>query len=121
VPCVDLQTASNNELNTEQIAHMTRNHAQLMRFPLTITPPRRIYLIVIAAIGLSVLIAVWNQPALLRVGTLYSLLNQSAPPKLPVPVQEVASRELEDTWGAPRSDNRRHEGIDIFAPLGARC
>jgi len=77
-----------------------------------------VYTIAIGALGLAILIAVWNQPALLRVGTLLSLLNKTAPPKLPVPVEDVASRELEDTWGAPRSDNRRHEGIDIFAPLG---
>ena len=91
-----------------------------MRFPLSIKRPPRVYAIAIAiaAVGLVALIAVWSQPALLRVGTLFSLLNETAPPKLPVPVQEVTSRELEDTWGAPRSDNRRHEGIDIFAPLG---
>jgi murein DD-endopeptidase MepM/ murein hydrolase activator NlpD len=63
-------------------------------------------------------IAVWNQPALLRVGTLMSLLKEETPLKLPVPVEEVASKDLADTWGAPRSGNRRHEGIDIFAPLG---
>src|SRR5262249_19209651 len=40
------------------------------------------------------------------------------PSKPPVPVQQVASKDLEDTWGAPRIGNRRHEGIDIFAPLG---
>jgi murein DD-endopeptidase MepM/ murein hydrolase activator NlpD len=47
-----------------------------------------------------------------------SLLNQETPVRLPVPVAEVASRDLEDTWGAPRDSNRRHEGIDIFAPPG---
>jgi peptidoglycan LD-endopeptidase LytH len=97
---------------------LIRNHAQLRRFSLSTKRLPRVYAIAIAAVGLAILIAVWNQPALLRVGTLLSLLNQTAPPKLPVPVEDVASRELEDTWGAPRSDNRRHEGIDIFAPLG---
>ena len=85
---------------------------------MSIKRPPRVYAIAIAAVGLTALIVVWNQPALLRVPTLLSLLTQSAPPKLPVPVKEVASQELADTWGAPRSDNRRHEGIDIFAPLG---
>ena len=80
--------------------------------------PRRVLAIAALAIGFGVLIAVWNQPALLRVGTLVSLLKEETPLKLPVPVEEVASKDLEDTWGAPRSGNRHHEGIDIFAPLG---
>ena len=74
--------------------------------------------IVATAVGVAGIIAVWNQPALLRVGTLISLLREDPATKLPVPVEQVASTDLEDTWGAPRSDNRRHEGIDIFAPLG---
>lgn len=80
--------------------------------------PRKVLAIATLAVGSTALIAIWNQPALLRVGTLISLLTQETPPKLPVPVEQVASKDLEDTWGAPRSGNRRHEGIDIFAPLG---
>ena len=80
--------------------------------------PRRMLAIAALAIGSGALIAVWNQPALLRVGTLASLLRAETPLKLPVPVEEVASKDLADTWGAPRSGDRRHEGIDIFAPLG---
>ena len=79
--------------------------------------PRNGFVIALA-IGFAFLIAIWNQPALLRVGTLISLLKSETPARLPVPVEEVASRDLADTWGAPRSGNRRHEGIDIFAPLG---
>jgi murein DD-endopeptidase MepM/ murein hydrolase activator NlpD len=85
---------------------------------LTRVRPRKVLAIVAMAIGFGVLIAVWNQPALLRVGTLISLLKEETPLKLPVPVVEVASKDLADTWGAPRSGDRRHEGIDIFAPLG---
>ena len=85
---------------------------------MTIKRLPKAYAIAIVAVVFVVVIAVWNQPALLRVGTLISLLSEKSPPKLPVPVEQVASTELEDTWGAPRSDNRRHEGIDIFAPLG---
>jgi murein DD-endopeptidase MepM/ murein hydrolase activator NlpD len=81
-------------------------------------PPRKVLAVVTVTVGFAALIAAWNQPALLRVGTLISLLKESAPPKLPVPVEAVASADLADTWGAPRSGNRRHEGIDIFAPLG---
>lgn len=79
---------------------------------------RKVLAIATGGIGFAVIIAAWNQPALLRVGTLASLLNQGTPLKLPVPVEDVGSRDLADTWGAPRSGNRRHEGIDIFAPLG---
>ena len=85
---------------------------------MTIKRPHKPYAIAFVAIVFVVVIFVWNQPALLRVGTLISLLSEKSPPKLPVPVEQVASTALEDTWGAPRSDNRRHEGIDIFAPLG---
>jgi murein DD-endopeptidase MepM/ murein hydrolase activator NlpD len=85
---------------------------------LTSKRPRKVLAVATVAILFAALIAVWNQPALLRIGTLISLLDENTPPKLPVPVEEVASRDLADTWGAPRSDNRRHEGIDIFAPRG---
>jgi len=80
--------------------------------------PRAVLAITIVAGVSAAVIAVCNQPALLQVGGLISLLAEESPPKLPVPVQQVASKDLEDTWGAPRSGNRRHEGIDIFAPLG---
>jgi len=79
---------------------------------------KKAFVIATAVVGLVAVIAVWRQPALCRIGTLITLLTQEAPSKLPVPVKEVASRDLVDTWGAPRGGNRRHEGIDIFAPLG---
>ena len=37
------------------------------------------------------------------------------PAQLSVPVQGVPARGLADTWNAPRSGGRRHQGIDIFA------
>jgi murein DD-endopeptidase MepM/ murein hydrolase activator NlpD len=79
--------------------------------------PHKVLIVATLAIGFG-LIAVWNQPALLEVGAIISLLKEETPPKLPVPVDQVSSTDLQDTWGAPRSGNRRHEGIDIFAPLG---
>jgi murein DD-endopeptidase MepM/ murein hydrolase activator NlpD len=85
---------------------------------LKIVRPSRVLAIATVTIGFAGSIAVWNQPALLRVGTLISLLREQTAPKLPVPVQEVAPKDLADTWGALRSGNRLHEGIDIFAPLG---
>lgn len=35
-----------------------------------------------------------------------------------VPVAGVRADQLVDSWGAPRSGGRLHEGIDIGAPLG---
>jgi murein DD-endopeptidase MepM/ murein hydrolase activator NlpD len=46
------------------------------------------------------------------------LLSEERPTALPVPVQGVAARQLRDTWGAARGADRRHEGVDIFAPRG---
>jgi peptidoglycan LD-endopeptidase LytH len=37
---------------------------------------------------------------------------------LTIPVAGVRPDELRDTFGAPRSGGRTHEGIDIFAPEG---
>jgi len=34
------------------------------------------------------------------------------------PVYDVRVSQVEDTWGAPRSGGRTHEGTDIFAPTG---
>lgn len=44
----------------------------------------------------------------------------AAPPAewLAVPVVGVERDEIADTFGAPRGADRRHEGIDIFAPRG---
>ena len=42
------------------------------------------------------------------------------PPRVRIPVEGVAEESLVDTWGAARSEGRRHEGIDIFAPRGTR-
>src|SRR5690606_5499131 len=40
------------------------------------------------------------------------------PTALAMPVQGVNARQVTDTWGAPRGNGRRHEGLDIFAPRG---
>jgi len=37
-----------------------------------------------------------------------------------IPVEGVGVAALHDTWGVARSEGRRHEGIDIMAPRGAR-
>jgi peptidoglycan LD-endopeptidase LytH len=37
---------------------------------------------------------------------------------LSIPVKGVTQKDLRDTWGEARSNGRKHEGIDIFAPRG---
>jgi murein DD-endopeptidase MepM/ murein hydrolase activator NlpD len=50
-----------------------------------------------------------------RVARLYT---QSPDSKIAMPLEDVARREVTDTWQAPRGVGRRHEGQDIFAPKG---
>jgi len=58
------------------------------------------------------------RPMAQRAWFLYTLAKHDAPPVLPNPVRLTRSKRLVDTWGAPRSGGRRHQGIDIFAPKG---
>ena len=48
------------------------------------------------------------------------LKSMPLPSKLPIPVENVKTRHLKDTWGASRSSGRTHEGIDILAPKGTK-
>ena len=52
-----------------------------------------------------------------RIAKLYS---QDPHSKIKMPVQDATRREIADTWGAPRSGGRTHEGQDIFAPKGTK-
>jgi peptidoglycan LD-endopeptidase LytH len=47
-----------------------------------------------------------------------SVSNQTAPERLPIPVARVKRIQIVDTWGGERSEGRKHEGVDIFAPTG---
>ncbi len=38
--------------------------------------------------------------------------------QLPVPVEGVRVKQISNTWGAPRSEGRQHQGQDIFAKRG---
>jgi murein DD-endopeptidase MepM/ murein hydrolase activator NlpD len=49
---------------------------------------------------------------------LLSLSNEPKAVALPVPVYDVAVRDIADTWGEARSQGRSHEGTDIFAKRG---
>ena len=46
------------------------------------------------------------------------LLPGIMPAELIVPVEGVQQTDLVDTWGAARSQGRKHEGIDIMARMG---
>ncbi len=46
------------------------------------------------------------------------LYTEPADQVLLMPVQGVAARTVANTWHAPRSGGRKHEGEDIFAPRG---
>lgn len=47
-------------------------------------------------------------------------LKQPLTIPLTLPVQGIKRQQLQDSWGAPRSGGRLHEGIDIIAPKGRK-
>lgn len=56
-----------------------------------------------------------------RLGSSFAMARLYAQPpdeKLAVPVRGVRVRQIKDTWQAPRSGERLHQGQDIFAPRG---
>lgn len=59
-----------------------------------------------------------RQPAATRVRAVAELRALPAPRAMPVPVRGVAPQGIADTFGAPRGRDRRHQGVDIFAPRG---
>jgi murein DD-endopeptidase MepM/ murein hydrolase activator NlpD len=46
------------------------------------------------------------------------LYTKDADNKLAMPVKDVPTRQVANTWHAPRDGGRLHEGQDIFAPRG---
>lgn len=60
----------------------------------------------------------WRQPFMASVRMGYELSRMPPPDSLPMPVRGVPASRVADTWGAPRGRDRRHEGVDIFAPRG---
>ena len=55
----------------------------------------------------------WKYPILQ-----FQLARQNLSTQLPMPVKGITSTQINDTWGAARGQNRKHEGIDIFAKRG---
>jgi murein DD-endopeptidase MepM/ murein hydrolase activator NlpD len=56
------------------------------------------------------------RPVVERAWFVYSLATDTAPAHLPNPVRAALGHKLVDSWDAPRSGGRHHQGIDIFAP-----
>jgi peptidoglycan LD-endopeptidase LytH len=73
------------------------------------------FVIGLAIVGvIAYLAAPWIEDAI-YIGR---LLREDPPAALPLPVAGIPARAVRDTWGDPRPGNRRHEGIDLFAPRG---
>lgn len=66
----------------------------------------------------AAVVLVWHLPFMAWPRTLWQLSRLPPPTALPVPVQDVAALEIESTFGAPRSGDSTHDGIDIFAARG---
>lgn len=61
---------------------------------------------------------VWRLPIMAWPRTLWQLSQMPPPTALTVPVEGVAARDIAPTFGAPRSGDTIHDGIDIFAARG---
>lgn len=80
---------------------------------------RRVVLLAVVGAGLGMLASwAWHQPFLAYPRALADLARMPPPSSLPVPVAGVRAVAIADTWGAPRGRDRRHQGVDIFAPRG---
>jgi murein DD-endopeptidase MepM/ murein hydrolase activator NlpD len=78
-------------------------------------------LVLLAVLGaLFLLLRPWLHQAVRIAGLLREPPPTVEPTPLPVPVEGVERSALVDTWGGARSEGRRHEGIDIFAPRGTQ-
>lgn len=80
---------------------------------------RRLGQVLVATIVLlATAVWTWRQPFMEWPRTLWELSRMPPPNALPVPVQGVAAGDIAATFGAPRSGDRTHDGIDIFAARG---
>jgi peptidoglycan LD-endopeptidase LytH len=75
---------------------------------------RFLFLGVLVAVSLAAAPVV--RPAVERAWFMYQLAAEEPPVQLRNPVARPGKQKLVNTWGAPRGNGRRHEGIDIFAP-----
>ncbi|HET6977814.1 MAG TPA: M23 family metallopeptidase [Pyrinomonadaceae bacterium] len=73
---------------------------------------------VVLLVTLVIVIVVGFSDTLLFYAHVAKLYTQSPDTKIAMPLEDVAKKEVADTWQAPRGTGRRHEGQDIFAPKG---
>lgn len=73
---------------------------------------------VVVVVMLLILFATGISDKLYFYARVAKLYTQSPDTKIAMPLEDVARKEVADTWQAPRGDGRRHEGQDIFAPKG---
>ncbi|MDP9350229.1 MAG: M23 family metallopeptidase [Chloroflexota bacterium] len=86
-------------------------------------PLQRILLLVVlaqatVALGLLVYLAVADKALIIEIAAREELRSPEASDRLIIPVAGVRPAALSDSYGAPRSGGRTHQGIDIFAPEG---
>ena len=63
--------------------------------------------------------AVWAAFPVLRHPVFFArLLTSPAPSSLQIPVMNLTRAQIANSWGAPRSGGRGHQGVDIFAARG---
>lgn len=80
---------------------------------------RRLGKVLAALIGLAAAAGwAWQQTFLEWPRTLWELSRMPPPDASPVPVQGMAPYDIAATFGAPRSGDRTHDGIDLFAQRG---
>ena len=80
--------------------------------------------LVVLAIGMLLLVVTGAGGALADTVVFYArvakLYTEEPHTRIKMPVEDVTTRQVADTWHAPRSGGRVHEGQDIFAPKGAK-
>ena len=73
---------------------------------------------VVLVVTLLILVVTGLSDTLVFYARVAKLYTQSPDTRIAMPLEDVARKEVADTWGAPRGTGRRHEGQDIFAPRG---
>jgi murein DD-endopeptidase MepM/ murein hydrolase activator NlpD len=72
----------------------------------------------IAIIALVCVLIAMLFPALRHPIVLLNLLRSPPPSEVEIPVMGVQKSKIPNSWGAPRSEGRSHQGVDIFATRG---
>ena len=75
-------------------------------------------LFAVLAVTLLLVVITGVSDSLLLYARIVKLYTQEPDTRIAMPLEEVSTKAIADTWQAPRGTNRRHEGQDIFAPRG---